>query len=313
MRWGIVVIVAWTTCAQEPAEPFWGGRKVAEEIAKENEGLEIEHALQMTKARLRGLQRHGKRQRDEHDRVEKSFEVMNETLHTVLEPKLLKARERVEETAAGDAKAREEVAALQQGEETATKGLDAAREGVANATERVKEANEELRLAQEERVAAEEALVKGRHEASVMDQRVLYIEAKWRGAKSTLATRHKLAEDTLAGERHLETIAHIEKERVDHGAIRAMAAAKHAIEETDEAIQAANSDLTVLDEKFAKWQAALSERDHEKALERAQDLQRMADEAAQQAVALSHRATRREQRADWAWAPGQGDLSPSEP
>merc|ERR1719456_691445 len=158
-----------------------------------------------------------------------------------------------------------------------------------------------MRLAQEERAAAEEALLKGRHEASVLDQRVLFIEAQWRGARSTLATRHKLAEDTLAGERHLETIAHIEKERVDHGAIRAMAAAKHAIEQTDEAVQAANSDLTVLNDKFAEWQATQSDREHKKAVQHAQELQRMADEAAQQAVALSHRTTRRSQRADWAW------------
>lgn len=293
------MVVAWATA--QPAEPFWGGDRVGGNIAHAEKGEQLEHALELTKARLRGLQRHGERERKEHEQVEQAFAAMSETLHTVLEPKLRKARERVNETAEADAAAATEAEKLDEASEKATAGLDAAKEQVATATARMEEADKLMRAAQEEKAAAEADFSAGRHTASLMEQKVLFTEAQARGAKSTADTRHKLAEDTLSGEKHLESIANIEKDRVEQGSIRAVATTEMAEKENEKEVSAAEEDINVLQDKLEEWQSVVDDADRQKAVDHAQELQRQADEAAQQAVALSH--AKRQPVHDWAWEP----------
>merc|ERR1719311_1784954 len=192
---------------------------------------------------------------------------MNDTLHSVLEPKLAKAEERVANTTAAD----------------------------------------EAAAAEAERSSAEDALRSGKDQASMLEQKLLYTEAKAKGARSAADTKHALAEATRTGAEHLRTIAKIERDRVQRGASRSIAAAEVALGETEAAKAAAEEDIRVLEGDLAEWQGEQTAHVQQKALAHAQDLQRQADEAAAQAVALSHTARQvqegppAEQQSDWAW------------
>jgi len=300
MWWGIVAIAAGLQ-----AEP-----------SSLEEGIRLQHALSTAKLRLRGLQRHEKKEAQEHNATFWAFQAMNDTLHKVLEPKLDKAQTKME-AAKTEAKNATNVAkAVISASNHVAKSLLQARQDVKAAESNLDEANREIEAAERARDEAEDVVRNQTYNVSHLEQKLLYFNAQAQGANNTASQKVRRANLTAVAAKRFATIAKIERERVDSGSVRAIALTNASLQANLEAQAAAEEDIAVLQERMHAWRRQAKSRAEVVAREKAEKLQKEADEMRAKADALAKAASEKGSslvkespyqgpETDWAWDHGE--------
>lgn len=282
------------------------------------EGVRLQHALTSAKARLRGLQRHQRKEEEESNGTFWAFQAMNDTLHDILEPKLAKANDRNETVARASANASRTARAVATAAETVAESLLEARQNATAEEKEVSELDEEIAEAEEDRREAAAALHNESTRVSHLEEKLLFFEAQARGANSSALKKAELARLTAAGAARLQVIAEIERDRVEKGSVKALARENASLQSNLNAQAAAKEDVEVLQKRLHAWRKMVKTAAEEAARAKAERLQREADEARKEADEIARSMSQQGKdlvaaspyespNADWAWDRGEED------